>query len=151
MLSLIMRVGYGQAFCLCRTQSTSLWRLGNHLSSESIGSYPIACTLRKSAIFPVDRGIPPKAKRRLIQPPFLCHTTASGQFSTALRWRQMPLQIHAVTQEPKHVDQVFPLGATHPEQDEVPAFASVACNVERPDFAADFGARLDADGVWAGG
>jgi len=63
----------------------------------------------------------------------------------------MPFQIRAVMQEAKHVDLVFLLGATHLEHDEVPAFASVASNVERPDVAADFGALLDTKDVWAGG
>ena len=57
----------------------------------------------------------------------------------------MPLKVHAVVQESEHINDLAPLIAASTEHDEVPAFAPVAGDMQRPDTAADFRPILDTD------
>lgn len=60
--------------------------------------------------------------------------------------RQMPLQVHAVMQEPQNVNHLALLSGDDSEHDEMPPLASVPCNMKCTDVASDFRALLDPDG-----
>ena len=60
--------------------------------------------------------------------------------------RQMPLQVHAVMQEPQNVNHLAFLSADDSEHDEMSPFAPVPCHMKRIDVASDFRALLDPGG-----
>jgi hypothetical protein len=62
----------------------------------------------------------------------------------------MALQIHAVMQKTKDVNDVPPPNSGDPEQDEVPPLSPIAGNVQRSDIGADLRALSGTDDGWAG-
>ena len=57
----------------------------------------------------------------------------------------MPLQVHAVMQQPQNVDHLVILSAGDSEHNEMSPLAPVPRNMKRPDVATDFRPLLDSD------
>jgi hypothetical protein len=67
-----------------------------------------------------------------------------------LGWGQVPFQVHAVVQQPEHVNHIAPVNAADAEHDEVSALAPVLRDMECPDIVADFRPLLDPHDGGAG-
>jgi len=73
--------------------------------------------------------------------PAFCFTALPRLAWIVLRY--MPLQVHAVVQEPQNVNHLAILITGDPEHDEMSPLASIPRNMKRPDVGADFGPLLD--------
>ena len=62
--------------------------------------------------------------------------------------RQMPLQVHAVMQEPQNVNHLALLSADGSEHDEMPPLASFAGNMKGVNSGADIISSPDAGNRW---
>lgn len=62
----------------------------------------------------------------------------------------MPFQIHAMVQEPKHIDHLAVRSAGDPEHHEMSTLAPVTRDMKGPDAGADFRAFPGADRIRAG-
>lgn len=65
-----------------------------------------------------------------------------------LTW-QVSFQIHAVMEEPQHLDGVLSLAISGPKHNEVAALATLAGDMKSPDTRGDVGALFSVDAGWA--
>lgn len=54
-----------------------------------------------------------------------------------MRIGYVPRQIHAVVQQPQHIDEMICSGGGNPKNDEMPSLAPFACDMQRVDIRAD--------------
>lgn len=67
---------------------------------------------------------------------------------TLVLTRQVPLQIHAVVQQPQHFDHFAMLSIRDAEQNEMACFASISCGMESTNLRADFRPPFHTNEGW---